>query len=159
MTADLYWLTGDVKSGFEVRTGTLETSFSLPVLPWWTFEEKKMTAEHLNSVLSIFTVFSESQKKSSLFKITSTSGYFNFKCQAVYKELESGVFIKKTTSTLDCKNCSHRNLARHGADWRDLESHSQPLLFFTICLPCVFIKAIVKVIREIRTCKNTPTPP
>ena len=52
VTADLYWLTGDVKSGFEVRTGTLEISFSLPVLPCCTLEDRgKMTAAKLKCVL------------------------------------------------------------------------------------------------------------
>lgn len=162
-TADLYWLTGDVKSGFEVRTGTLETSFSLPVLPCWTLEEKKWQLLNWTVYITIYTKYIRRNLRIWVANILysnnrSILGYVNFKCQSVCKQLDSEVLKKKTTLISNCKNCSHSDLAGHWTDWRDLESHSQPLLFFAICLPRVFIKAIVKVIREIRSCKNTPTP-
>lgn len=44
---------------------------------------------------------------------------------------------------------SYSDLACHWANCRDLQAHTQPLLFFTVSLPCVFIEAIVEVVWQI----------
>lgn len=66
--------------------------------------------------------------------------------------MEAGAGVQKQTNKDRASSgavISYSDLACHWANCRDLQAHTQPLLFFTVSLPCVFIEAIVEVVWQI----------
>lgn len=88
--ADLYRLTGDVKSGLEVWTETIDMSLSLPVLPCWTFRRDKANmcqCTYLKTTRAKDNLYATEKWKRPVNKINEAqlqTKHHNDKCETVH---------------------------------------------------------------------------